>query len=140
MSHKFLNSLFLFCTVLYSYWVDLSGISIGIGIGLEHVHSQDSWYWSWMVCNIKTSLGIGLDRNKKSRHFLVLVSKKISFQDMSWYWSWKKNEIKTSLGLGLEQKKWSRRTLLEIGDIFWLFQVVAKLLLSCAMSGQEFGW
>ena len=29
---------------------------------------------------------------------------------------------------------------LEIGDIFCLFQGVAKLSLSRAMSGQEFGW
>ena len=89
----------------------ISTLGIGIGIGLNHVYNQDSWYWSWIISNIKTSLGIGLDRYEKSRHLLVLVSKKNPFQDLSWYWSWMKIEIQTSFGLGLEQNKWSCRTL-----------------------------
>ena len=111
MSHKFLKSLILSYLFLYTPWVELPGIGIGIGIGLDHVHTQDSWYWSWIISNINTSLGIGLDSYKKSRHLLVLVSKNVSFQDLSWYWSWNKNDVKTSLGLGLEQNKWSHRTL-----------------------------
>ena len=111
MSHNFLKCLVFSYIFLYTHWVYLPGI--GIGIGLEHVHTQDSWYRSWIIFNIKTTLGIGLDKNEKSRHLLVLVSKNVSFQDLSWYWSWNKNDIKISLGLGLEQKRWSHRTLLE---------------------------
>ena len=102
------------CIVLYGpiYWVELRGI--GIGIGLKHVYNQDSWYWSWIVSNIKTSLGIGLEKISISRLVLVLVLKENWNQDKSWYWSWKKIKVKTSLGLGLEQNKWSRRSLGQI--------------------------
>ena len=104
-----IKSFVLFSMVLYIYWVELCGI--GIGIGLKHVYNQDSWYWSWIVSNIKTSLGIGLEKIFISRLGLVLVSKTFPFQDLSWYWSWKKIEIKTSLGIGLERKSKSRQVL-----------------------------
>ena len=54
---------------------------IGIGIGLKHVHYQDSWCWSQIISNIQTCLGIGLDRNIKSRQVFLMVSNKILFQD-----------------------------------------------------------
>ena len=40
--------------------------------------NQDkSWYWSQLKWNIKTCLGIGIERNHISRQVLVLVSNKI---------------------------------------------------------------
>ena len=63
MSHKFPKSLVLSYLFLYAHWVELPGISIGIG----H-HNQDSWYRSSIIYNIKSSLGIGIARNEKSRH------------------------------------------------------------------------
>ena len=129
MSHK------KCCVVLYGP-IYLLGWTLwfGIGIGLKHVYNQDSWYWSWIVSNIKTSLGIGLEKISISRLVLVLVLTENWNQDKSWYWSWKKIEINTGLGLGLEQNKWSRRTLFLnthdiLIDISWTCLLLQLLLI-----------
>ena len=86
-------------------------VSLLVSILICDPDKQDSWYWSWLETKIKTSLGIDLEMNHKSRWVSVLVSIKIRYQDMSWYWYWKKSEIKISLGIGLKPDGRSHRTL-----------------------------